>query len=917
MKFSASIATGRMLADPKDFSDNSPNSERRIAPVPFPNKALNVNASVFEPIIRGRSQLRASAAEFVPSSGMTTSAESSISAEIISIVENAGCLGVNMIDLLSMYQSSRGKPLDISSSGSSDISMLIRSISELRIKNSRAVPDSIREAMLAAGFRDPQSGDDPEETMGCRDNGHVRSRNVVTPPIPSLLGADYDKVIVHVRFEKYVDELRTFRESIVEVISSFMTSTTDPATGLSLSLFPSEWDKFFISKGLPGMPGFKALRERFSVVKLMTFFQSIPGLDIIGAHPEVRVKVLPTQPTRSLVLSNELPSRPSLDIQQHISPPLVSQLVTQVDRQVLELGSFLATKGPQMSSQDLVLIRLQLQQLHCLKTSLQAVLRPLPITQVVRDHELVLPPATKTAVVSGPSTAATSRKASPQMSPSHKLTQADFVNMIYRVIEKACSDQQSALFADPNPCNIGIPVNRIKDDWSRRYPSLHDFNHYATTFQVLKLKDFLLQTNLFGDSLVLFFATLPSPQLRVSTRAHYIKFFKPDHPSANLISLVSRDKDDSSSVPLISPSSTCSYTSDQVGNDIDDSQRIAVSSSLDTNRMITELVLKKVRQEQVAIIERKAMVDKRYKFLVEIFKLVEATKGVTRPLDSRRPPPIDTGSGTGGKSNSSFPLMKNFIDFVTLLIISEHLFGGPSDVVGLPVAAWAATWKSEYPNTPVVDPKVLSHVPGIRISAGSDGIRKCTVAALSTPSAAIASLFNVADKSIWNGENKRLIELVTDLVSSAVPKNQVASTSSTTTNQLSELSSVIFKSIMSGGPVVARQCATALRILAAHDPKAIHEIVSNHVACLKNTPSESAAEKLIKSLISRSNELDRLSKVSTRTKTDELRKMMGIVVADDSRVYSKHDLLWIRKGLSTSSTPPSELVNLRLCDRSK
>ena len=892
-----------MLVETNGLSDHSPGNDRKIAPVPFPSKALNVNASVFEPIVKGKPQLRASAAEFIPSSGITTFAESSISSDIISVVERSGCLGVNVIDVSSMYESSRGKPLDISSSGSSDLSTLIRSIPELRMKNSRAVPDSIREAMLAAGFRDSQSGDDPGETMGCRDNGHVRSRDVVPPPIASFLGADHDKVVVHVRFEKYVDELRTFRESIMEVIANFMTSTTDPATGLSLSLFPSEWDKFFISKGLSGMPGFKALRERFSVVKLMTFFQSIPGLEIIGAHPEIRVKVVPSQPARSLVLSNELPPRPSLDIQQHISPPLVSQLLSQVDRQVLEIGSFLATKGPQSSSQDLVLIRLHLQQLHCLKTSLQAVLRPLPITQV-RDHDqLVLPLPTKTVVASGPSTAATSRKASPLMSPSHKVSQTDFVNMIYRVIEKACSDQQSALFADPNPCNIGIPATRIKDDWLRRYPSLQDFQHYATLFNVSKLKDYLLQTTLFGDSLVLFVATLPSPQIRVSTRVHFTKFFKPDHPSANLISLVSK-ADEGSSLPLISPSSTCSYTSDQV----EDQARAVVSSNMETNRMVTELVLRRVRLEQVSIIEKKSLVDKRYKVLMEIFKLVESAKGMTRPLDSRRPPPIDTGSGvkSGGPV---FPLLKNFVEFVTLLIISDHLFGSPSEVVGLPLAAWAATWKSEYPSTPFVDSKVLSHVPGIRISAGSDRVQKCTVAALSTPSAAIASLFNVADKSVWNGDNKRLVELVTELVGSAKP-NPVPS-STTTTNQLSELSSVIFKSIMSGGPVVARQCATALRILAAHDPRAIHEIVSNHVACLKNTPSEAAAEKLIKSLISRSNELDDTKSVSTATKTEQLRRMMGIAVP---RVYSKIDLLSIRQRTSAIGIP-QELVTLRLCHR--
>ena len=925
-----------MLTESKDVSHCSPASDRQIPPVPFPSKQMNVNASSFEPIVRGRSQLRAGAAEFIPSSVKSGKQECNIYKEIVSLVENSGCLGINVIDIPDMYLASRGNALDLVTLCNGDLSTYIRSITEVRVKNSRAVPISTREALLAAGFQESQTADEPGETMGCRDNGHVRSRNLEPSQIPPLIGADYDKVVVHVRFEKYVDELRTFRESILEVISNFMSLSSDPSTGLSLSLFSSEWDKFFVSKGLTGMPSFKALRERFSVVKLMTFLQSIPGLEVVGSHPEIRVKVQPNVSNRPIVLSNELPTRqpPVLEIKQHISPPLVSQLLSQVDRQVLELGTFLATKGPQTSSQDLVLIRLQLQQLHCLKTSLQAVLRPLPITQaVVPPFPQDMPPGLPKTLLSGPSTAATSRKASPQKSPIYRsvVSLNDFINFMYRLIERACSEQQGTLFADPNPCNIGIPVNRIKEDWTRRYPSLNDLSSCLESFKVGKLKDFLLSTNSFGDSLVLFYSTLPSPQLKVSTRAHFVKFFKPDHPGTKLITIVSK-RDDSSAVqaPLISPSSTCSYTSDQVGDE--EIKSPTAGRRLHRNRLVTELVLKQVRLEQVAILEKKSGSDKRVKILLDIFKLVESTgttKG-SRPLESRRPPPIDTGIGGPGKGGvpSVFPLMKNFCDFVTSLIISEHLFGGPSEVVGLPLTAWASTWAKEYPDELALDHKVLSHVPGIRISGGSDGVKKCTIAALSTPSAAIASLFNIADKTVWNGENVRLIELVSELVGSVLPPSSSVQrlppstftnppTTTTTNNQLSDLSSVIFKSIMSGGPAVARECATALRVLAAQDPKAIHEIVSDHVARLKHTPSEEAADRLIKSLISRSNELGKSSTTQTN-KTEELRRLMGIKTTSSSKtnVYSKAELLAIRKRFATEPIPP-ELVNLRLEDRKK
>ena len=936
-----------MLGECKDLSDVSPRIEQTVAPVPFPARSLNAQALPFEPLVRGRSKLRAAAAEFVPSSVNPGSSETEIVKEVISLVESSGCVGVNLVDLPTVYRGSCGKPLDLDSMNVRDLSSFIRSIPTLRLKNNRAVPISIKEALLSAGFREAQSSEDSAETMGCRDTGLVRSRNI--PASPGV-GVDFDKVVVHVRFEKYVDELRTFRESIIEVISSFMSSTTDPNIGLCLSLFSSEWDKFFVNKGLSGMPGFKALRERFSVVKLMSFLQSIPGLEVVGSHPEIRVKVQqPSAATRPLVLNNELPlpRAPLAEIKQHISPSLVSQLMTQVDRQVLELGSFLATKGPQSSSQDLVLIRLQLQQLHCLKTSLQAVLRPLPIatSQDMLTSSLGLPAPTKTAST-GPSTAATSRKVSvsPTSSARNTLGPNDFVNLIYRLIEKACTDQQSALFADPNPCLIGIPVNRIKDDWTRRYPSLNDLGHYLEMFKVVKLKDFLSQPSHFGESLVLFYSTLPSPQLRVSTRAHFAKFFKPDHPGSKLISVVSSQSAVSGSAPLISPSSTCSYTSDMVGGDeVVSHQPTSASDVSVTNRQVTELILKKVRQEQIAIMRKKAVVSGgKFKTLIDLFDLVESIgqstsfKNISRPLDSRRPPPIDTGSGNRGAV--SFPALKTFVDCVTSLIITDHLFGSPSEVVGLPVAAWAATWQTEYPDEPVFDSKKLSHVPGIRICTGSDGVKKCTVAALSTPSAAIASLFNIADKTVWNNENKRLVDLVNQLVSasesSTVVEPPPATCTVPTTNQLSQLSAVIFESIMSGGPSVARKCASALRVLAAQDPKAIHEIISDHVARLKNTTSEDAADKLIRSLISRSEDVEKnvAKQQHNKIKTDDIRRMMGIASTSysssfssssgmSSRVYSKSDLLGLRRRIALEQplaeiSPPQELMNLRLFAKS-
>jgi hypothetical protein len=215
---------------------------------------------------------------------------------------------------------------------------------------------------------------------------------------------------------------------------------------------------------------------------------------------------------------------------------------------------------------------------------------------------------------------------------------------------------------------------------------------------------------------------------------------------------------------------------------------------------------------------------------------------------------------------------------------------------------------------------------------------KCTIAALSTPSAIIASLFNISDTCIWNDSNVKLMEMVSKFVATdpSPPKTATNGLS----NQLSELSAVIFKSIMSNGTDTARECAKALKVLAQKDPKAIHKIVAQHLNALKNggpEDKETAAKTLVDSLVKRGKELaDTGSSTGgdTQQSLEQLKRLIGMpssatalpklaplplkTSSSLSNEYSKQELLKIQsKLLPLCPQPPEELRNLRLSSRRK
>lgn len=570
-------------------------------------------------------------------------------------------------------------------------------------------------------------------------------------------------------------------------------------------------------------------------------------------------------------------------LKQHISPVLVSQLLVQADKQVLELGNFLATRGLQTGAQDLILIRLQLQQLQSLKTSLQAVLHPVPtiggqkiVPKVLTQLPGVAGNSHYTALVaqaaqyamskSAVSTAATSRKASPQMSPSSQkpsttaistsacgqLTLEDLQTLVYRVIEKACFEQQAAGIS--SCCEIGLPASSLRDEWVKCYPSLSPLSFYMDMFNLGNLKQLLFSEK----ALTLFYSSLPSPQLRVSTKSHFFKFFNFNHPTAKLINLLRGE-----SSPLISPTSTCSFTSDVVESCA--LPKLAGTSKPELQRMLVEVMLNVVEKRQVEFLKSSKSV------LGEILDLVdsERKKSRRRLLDSKRPPPIDTGGAACKPANAA--LVQQFHTEATSAL-------QPNCAVAIPdlEAAWSTSEFShiDFPRS------YLRDAPGISLLADA----KCVLTGMSTTASLAHGLFSLGDPAIWS--NPHVLSLAEKFLKPAsskpTPRNM---------KDLTELSSILFKSIMAGGATTASECASALKVLAAKDPGAIHQIVSQHISKLKKAPAETscqeeAANAFITNLMNRGKQ---------------------------AAAYSREELLGVRKGMgSLLSVPPEAVRNLKL-----
>lgn len=257
----------------------------------------NVNAREFTPTGTPTPKLRSDAPVFVPIVGNT------LKAEIKLVIDEAGIEGLEISNIPKKYFDKFNRAIDMSSCPYSDLSVLVSSIETVFVSEERGPARSVQEAMRLAGFNvqvDPIV--EPEE---------AESNYLVQDDL--CIGIDAAKIAKNVTYWYYIEGLASFKQSIIDVVYNFAQKNSgleitglrpQTATGLALSLFAAEWDRYH-SVRLMGDSDLKILRERFGAAKLMPFLQSIPELDVVGTHPEVRVRV-----KAGLVLDHSVPSSP-------------------------------------------------------------------------------------------------------------------------------------------------------------------------------------------------------------------------------------------------------------------------------------------------------------------------------------------------------------------------------------------------------------------------------------------------------------------------------------------------------------------------------------------------------------------------------------------------------------------------------
>lgn len=245
----------------------------------------NVNAQEFTPAAASSSItnqqanrcFRAEAPEFVPMS--------SIRAQIHSLIMDEGVSGIRISQIPKRFFEVNGCALDLTSCPFADVSALVASLADVDVVAvEKSGPRNLADAMHAAGFNIVDCSAD-EASGFSEEDVAIESRED--------LGPDACKIAKHSMYVNFVEDLAQFRQSIVDVVNNFSIKNGSVVhhSGLALSLFAAEWDRFHSVRGIAA--DLKSLRDRFCVVKLMPFLQSIPELDVVGSHPEVRVRIRP------------------------------------------------------------------------------------------------------------------------------------------------------------------------------------------------------------------------------------------------------------------------------------------------------------------------------------------------------------------------------------------------------------------------------------------------------------------------------------------------------------------------------------------------------------------------------------------------------------------------------------------------
>lgn len=349
---------------------------------------------------------------------------------------------------------------------------------------------------------------------------------------------------------------------------------------------------------------------------------------------------------------------------------------------------------------------------------------------------------------------------------------------------------------------------------------------------------------------------------------------------------------------------------------------------------LIELLLKKVKEQVIDSIKKKAQTDAQLRVLEDLLTVVSESerRNGGRLLDSKRPPPIDTGSSSSSSNVSA--LIKQFTTTASEIFMNKSLMFS----CGVSLKDLASIWRTQEGSETVSVEELAQKMPGIRLQG-----ERVSLTALTTPGALVSSVFSLNDPAVWNGSNSKLVEAVERVLSvrAGAPAPPAAPTatapsSKVTHAQLTELSSILFKTIMAGGPGTAKECASALKVLAAKDPKSIHEIVSKHISSLSSksrtlpvtgpgAAEGEAAMDFISSLMSRGKQLhddqtqERLKKASANQEyIEKLRAHLNsepLVAPEDvfkaiTQSYSREELLEIRQRLEARGdlqNPPEGL----------
>jgi hypothetical protein len=371
----------------------------------------NVNAREFTPSTTALSspaltpiaKLRVEAPVFVP--------QLSLKAEIRDLIHQAGIAGVPVKELPNRYFEKHSRPIDFSSSPYSDLSVLLASLEDVALVDSVPVK-SLGEAMQAAGFHVSPESFPEREPVDAKKNFASETE----------LGVDSEKIALLTTYMNFVPDLAKFKNSILDVAYNFaLKNGTHP--GLALSLFAAEWDRYHSVRGLPA--DLRSLRERFGVVKLMPFLQAVPELDVVGTHPEVRVRikdgipgraiapsprrrtpastpdtsVLTTSNVRNISLSSELFGEPSVEsLNPSLSPEsqtraVLEQMLQSTQAQILEILSHVPSDP--LSAATAIEKMNELQVLvNALKAALAVLPTPVAKKQPISIESALFPPST-------------------------------------------------------------------------------------------------------------------------------------------------------------------------------------------------------------------------------------------------------------------------------------------------------------------------------------------------------------------------------------------------------------------------------------------------------------------------------------------------------------------------------------------